>query len=466
MKNTRMAFLLMTLILAMSFASLTTVSAQELDPEQYPTYIIQPGDTLASIAYRFGLSIDDLIQINNIENPNAIPIGAEIILPGMEGITGVLTTMPVSLGDSLHRFSIEYAIPSEDLIRINKLSSMSELYAGSNLILPISDNGQISIWQIGQVPFQTPLELAVLGNLNLWQLNQQNQKTNSWDYPTGQPVFIRSMQETDSPQYSFDWSLSVTPDELFQGDVAVIRLNTNMPMTTLHGILGEHDLHFFEEEPGIYTAYQGIHAQEAPGLLVLNVSGNEADQSVFSHEQMVLIKDSSYPSESLFVDPITIDPDTMDAEQQMILEKISAATPVKYFGDAFQCVVDQPVCIRSWFGTNRSYNDGLYYNFHSGIDYGVCASLNIYAPADGVVTYTGSLTVRGNTTYIDHGWGVYSGFFHQDQILVEEGESVTAGQLIGQIGASGRVTGAHLHYEIIANGVHINPLQWLDGNCR
>jgi len=91
-------------------------------------------------------------------------------------------------------------------------------------------------------------------------------------------------------------------------------------------------------------------------------------------------------------------------------------------------------------------------------------NLNIYAPAAGVVAYTGNLTVRGGATFIDHGQGIYSGFFHQAEMLVTEGDHVEAGDLIGIIGGTGRVTGPHLHWEIWANGVQINPVDWINNS--
>jgi murein DD-endopeptidase MepM/ murein hydrolase activator NlpD len=96
------------------------------------------------------------------------------------------------------------------------------------------------------------------------------------------------------------------------------------------------------------------------------------------------------------------------------------------------------------------------------VDYGVCANLNIYAPAPGVVVFAGPLTVRGNATIIDHGWGVYSGFYHQSEIKVKVGDKVEAGQLIGLIGGTGRVTGPHLHWDVFVNGIQVQPLDWLE----
>jgi murein DD-endopeptidase MepM/ murein hydrolase activator NlpD len=79
------------------------------------------------------------------------------------------------------------------------------------------------------------------------------------------------------------------------------------------------------------------------------------------------------------------------------------------------------------------------------------------------VVFVGSLlTVRGNVTIIDHGWGIYSGFYHQSKINVKVGDVVEAGQIIGQIGGTGRVTGPHLHWDLFVNGIQVDPLDWLD----
>ncbi|HZW04817.1 MAG TPA: M23 family metallopeptidase, partial [Anaerolineaceae bacterium] len=87
---------------------------------------------------------------------------------------------------------------------------------------------------------------------------------------------------------------------------------------------------------------------------------------------------------------------------------------------------------------------------------------NILAPAPGVVVFAGPQTVRGNATIIDHGWGVYSGIWHQAAINVQVGDRVETGQKIGEIGATGRVTGPHLHWEVWVGGVQVQPLDWLE----
>jgi len=63
---------------------------------------------------------------------------------------------------------------------------------------------------------------------------------------------------------------------------------------------------------------------------------------------------------------------------------------------------------------------------------------------------------------IDHGWGVYTGYMHQSEILVNVGDQVEAGQIIGKVGETGRVEGPHLHWEVWVGGIQVDPLDWLN----
>jgi murein DD-endopeptidase MepM/ murein hydrolase activator NlpD len=91
-------------------------------------------------------------------------------------------------------------------------------------------------------------------------------------------------------------------------------------------------------------------------------------------------------------------------------------------------------------------------------------TFNIYASAPGRVVFAGPMTIRGNTTFIDHGQGVYSGYAHQSEIMVKVGDQVQAGQIIGLIGSTGRVTGPHLHWDIWVNGNQVDPFDWVENN--
>jgi murein DD-endopeptidase MepM/ murein hydrolase activator NlpD len=111
------------------------------------------------------------------------------------------------------------------------------------------------------------------------------------------------------------------------------------------------------------------------------------------------------------------------------------------------------------FGMQRSFNGGPFSN-HTGVDIIAGEGAPVVAANAGRVAYVGELHLRGNTIVIDHGAGVFTGYHHLSQIKVVAGQSVSQGEAIGAVGATGLVTGAHLHWELIVRGVRVDPLPW------
>lgn len=107
------------------------------------------------------------------------------------------------------------------------------------------------------------------------------------------------------------------------------------------------------------------------------------------------------------------------------------------------------------------FNNGRGTVYHEGVDYGAPAGTAIRAAAPGTALLAESLTVRGNTVFLDHGAGVLSGYFHMSQIDVKPGDTVQAGDIIGKVGATGLASGPHLHWEVRVNGRWVNPRPWL-----
>ena len=95
------------------------------------------------------------------------------------------------------------------------------------------------------------------------------------------------------------------------------------------------------------------------------------------------------------------------------------------------------------------------------MDFAGAPGTSILAAANGTVVMVDRLRIRGNTTLIDHGWGLYTLYAHQDETLVEVGSAVESGQVIGTIGSTGRSTGPHLHWEVWLKGVNVDPMQWV-----
>ncbi len=440
-------------------------------PSSGPFYIVQPGDTLSSIAMRFNVTVNDLMAANNISNPNLLATGQQLLIPGLEGVTGTLDTEIIAFGDSFNSLVRRTQIPIDLLRKLNHVVSPTEFYVGASMIIPKQDNATDLTQRITPDPGESLLELAVKANTDPWTLTSLNGLNGTWDGLPGDVLYSTGKSGPDLSASGLPSAFlsAEIPDLPFkQGGTAEIIVKP-VPGSTLSGTLADYPLHFFSLGDGRVVALQGLHAMLVPGVYPLLLNAALPDGTNQSFEQLVLVASGNYPKESLSVSSELIDPAVTGPEDKQVESITSGVTPDKLWQGKFTIPVyvangSQP-CIYDWFGTRRSFNGSDYIYFHSGIDYGVCFvshPFDIYAAAPGKVIFTGPLTVRGNATFIDHGWGVYSAYYHQKEIDVTVGQQVQTGQLIGQIGATGRVTGPHLHWEIWVNGIQVNPMDWLD----
>jgi len=100
-------------------------------------------------------------------------------------------------------------------------------------------------------------------------------------------------------------------------------------------------------------------------------------------------------------------------------------------------------------------------SFHNGLDISAPLNSKVYVTADGVVVSTGNDSLHGNNILVSHSDGLRTWYMHLNKINVEKGDKVEKGQVIGFVGTTGRSTGSHLHYEVLKNGVSIDPTPYL-----
>jgi murein DD-endopeptidase MepM/ murein hydrolase activator NlpD len=432
-----------------------------------PVYIVQSGDTLYSIAVRFNITVNDLIAANPSVDPNALAVGQQLVIPGLEGITGILQTEVVPFGDNLRSLSRRTQVSDDLLVKLNRLVSPSELYVGVSLIIPTQNQQEPLKTRITAAKGETLLELAVKQGSDPWSLASVNKLSGTWDTLPGDVLYSPTGDSegnaTGLP--SAFLSADIQPLPLIQGSTEVIRVRVQEG-ASLSGMLVDKPLHFFQGN-GEQVALQGVHALLAPGTYPLLLEATFADGSKQSFQQMLLVTSGGYSSEDIPLnDPSFIDPAVTEPELKNVIALTTPSTPTRYWTEVFTSPATDPNCFTSHYGTRRTYkvisSDSETPGFHTGLDFCGGEGLQIFAPAPGVVVFAAPLTVRGNATIIDHGWGVYSGFWHQSQILVNVGETVQQGQVVGVVGGTGRVTGAHLHWEVWVNGIQVNPIDWLD----
>jgi len=432
-----------------------------------PVYIVQSGDTLSFIASRFNVSVNDLMTANPAVDPNFLSEGQELVIPGLEGVTGVLETEVISFGDSLRSLSRRTQVSDELLKKLNRLVSPSELYVGVSLIIPTQESQSTLNTRITATAGESMLEMAVKQNSDPWTLSSLNKLDGTWETLPGDVLYspTTGAENTATGLPSAFLSASITPLPLVQGGTEVIDVQTKEAVT-LSGNLVDKPLNFVASG-NEQIALQGVHALLDPGVYPLKIEATLPDGSKQSFEQMVVVTSAGYLSEDIPLnDPSTLDPAVTEPELQNIISLTSVFTPTRYWSGVFTSPAVDPTCFTSRYGTRRLYkvinSDIELPGFHSGLDFCGGEGLQIFAPAAGRVVFSAPLTVRGNATIIDHGWGVFSGFWHQSQTYVNVGDLVEQGQVIGLVGGTGRVTGAHLHWEIWVNGVQVNPMSWLD----
>lgn len=131
-----------------------------------------------------------------------------------------------------------------------------------------------------------------------------------------------------------------------------------------------------------------------------------------------------------------------------------------YFWTAIPTVWPLRGWVTSEFGIRRSPLSGGR-QLHEGIDIASPYGSPVMATGDGVVTFAGRQGGLGNKIIIDHGYGLATVYGHNSQILVKEGDRVTRGTLIARVGSTGRSTGPHCHYEVLVNGVPVDPTRYI-----
>ena len=252
---------------------------------------------------------------------------------------------------------------------------------------------------------------------------------------------------------------------LHPGEIVVLNVRTSEAPAALEGAAFGADLRFFPAGPAnVWTTLVGIDLEVEPGehpvaLRATAVDGSE-DETVYS----LAVEPKQFATRRLTVEPRYVDPPPEVVERILRERDLQAAlfpvsTPVRYWRDGF--VRPVPGRANSAFG-RRSVFNGQPRSPHSGADFRAGTGTPIKAPNEGVVVLATNLYFSGNVVIIDHGWGLYSYFAHLSAIDVAEGDRVRRGMVVGKVGATGRVTGAHLHWTVRLNDARVDPLSLLE----
>ncbi|HXQ35931.1 MAG TPA: LysM peptidoglycan-binding domain-containing protein, partial [Anaerolineales bacterium] len=341
--------LLVFTAIIISFLCYSPARAQGEEPTG-PYYIVQEGDSVWQIAARFGVAVEDLMEENHISDANQLTIGARLIIPGLQGVEGQLTVITVVYGDTLRTLSRYYGVSQEVLVRLNRLMSPAELYAGYSLIAPVKENHDFFLAGRASLDFgQSLLELAILRGEDTWSLILDNNLPGEW---AGLPGDILSVIGDDSQPRgplglpAVFTQIEVEPLVMIQGGTTVIKLIAPSGIS-MDGSLDDHVLNFFPENYG-YVALQGIHAMTPAGVYPLTLQGELSNGTQFAFSQNVLIRDAHFPYDpSLTVDPVTVDPAVTGPENELWTSLGAPVTPEKMWNGLFASPVP-PEFTKCW----------------------------------------------------------------------------------------------------------------------
>ena len=210
----------------------------------------------------------------------------------------------------------------------------------------------------------------------------------------------------------------------------------------------------FERNGRWYTAV-GLPLSQVPGTAELTVTSGIGQTRTISID----VKEHSYREQRLTVKKSYVDLsqeqlDRVWADRKIIDGALQNFRELPLTDVNLETPVDGPKS--SSFGLRRFFNDQPR-SPHSGMDIAAPQDSIIGAAGDGIVTATGDYYFNGNTVFIDHGQGFVTMYCHLNEIGVTDGQAVVAGEQIGKVGATGRVTGAHLHFGTYLNGNAVDP---------
>ncbi|MEE4336807.1 peptidoglycan DD-metalloendopeptidase family protein [Pseudomonas alliivorans] len=234
-----------------------------------------------------------------------------------------------------------------------------------------------------------------------------------------------------------------------QGGVAVIDLGTGAqaPTATYQG----KRVLVVKEQGTRWLAIVGIPLTVKPGTEQIASGGRSLSFTVDTKkypEQRITLKNKRQ------VNPNPEDNKRIEGELAEQIRAYRSFSP----GTPSNLILDKPVNgpLSSKFGVRRFFN-GEERNPHAGLDFAVPAGTPIKSPAAGKVILIGDYFFNGNTVFVDHGQGFISMFCHMSKINVKQGDLVPRGGVVGEVGATGRATGPHMHWNVSLNDARVDP---------
>lgn len=441
-------------------------------------HIVQGGDALTALATQYGVTLDDLLAANLLTPDAPLAVGQPLIIPGIVGDL-IARDYTVQIGDTLAGVAAAFRTRADWIARGNALLNPDRLIAGQTIQL-VSRTGSVEPTPPVGTPHvvvagETLLTIAARHKLSPVALANAN----GLPYPAavvpGARLRIPRGDQPYRPLGGELRALRLSRDALVQGEAFAVyvetvgnvtptgRLEFTSLVTPSIPYYNDYAQSFpFTRFGDGFLALVGLDAFTPPGLYRLDLLTG-GDVPTFS--QPLRVAEGNWGLQQINVGAelaALLDPAVRQRDDAMLLPIYASLTLTRHL--PLTTPLASPLdgsYLSAAYGDARSYNSGPYEIFHSGIDFAAPVGTPVYAAADGVVVFSALTELRGNMIVLDHGLGFMTSYSHLDSRIAQQGDVVSAGQAIGGMGATGLVTGAHLHWEIRIHNVPVNGLTWL-----
>jgi murein DD-endopeptidase MepM/ murein hydrolase activator NlpD len=264
-------------------------------------------------------------------------------------------------------------------------------------------------------------------------------------------------------------TLHLSSPDPTQGSLLLLELRSaTQPITEIKATWDSREIPFWQEprtdekSPGVWRALLGVDLELKPEAYPLVLTAKTESAAELSCSATIDVREGTFATESLKVAPNFVEPNPeqlarAEAERQRLRAIFATITPDRLWDGSFHYPL-AGVTTGGNFGKRRILN-GKAGSPHGGVDFPAPAGTPVYAAQRGRVVLAETLYFSGNTVVLDHGLGLYTFYAHFESISVQPGDVVDTGALLGKVGATGRVTGPHLHWAATVNRARTNPLQ-------
>ncbi len=440
--------------------------APSLTPGGEVTHVVRAGETLSGIALRYGVTVEDLVAANGLNNPDLIFIGQVLVIPRPGATGGQVYT--IRAGDTLSAIARRYGVSVSDLVAANGLSNPDAIFAGQQITIPVLG---------GSAPAP-----------------QTNREDMVYTLQRGDSLYRISLIYSVSVDDLLAANDLASPNAVYPG--LQIRIPTtggaaadaSQPSTTSVGrtyvvrpgdTLSRIAVQFGVTVDGLVAA-NGITRPDriyAGQVIVLPEAGASARPAPARTATSHLVRPGETLSQialrygvtvhSLAVANNILNPSRIYAGMILSIPAAQAGANSVRYASVGAGLCPNAQVTRSGTGyfirPTHGYVISQHYSaYHAGIDLAAEVGTDVFAADSGTVVYAGWNPVGyGNLVVLDHGNGWRTYYAHLSKVNVACGDWVVRGTVIGEVGSTGNSTGPHLHFEMLRFGVAVNPTGYI-----